>query len=116
MCCDNSVYISYSKRLHSSRKILLRRFASREQEEHNKLNVMDDVSDLADPSSFFANLLTLNSKFVNHIIHPDKAVSRLVFSQMQMYHFLLGSVDMNSVTSILDRLFLNLSHDKKIPV
>ena len=64
---------------------------------HNKLIVMDDVSDLANKSNDFANFLTVSRKFnltgvyVFHTIYPTRSNCQRFFHRQRFLIFFQGS-------------------------
>ena len=65
------------------------------EKEYNKLVVMGDVSGFADRSQAFASFLTVTRKLCYsciynlHIIYPEKAIWKLILSQIQTFDLFL---------------------------
>ena len=74
---------------------------------HNKVIVIDDVSDLADRSSEFVNFLTLSRKYgvtcvyIFHTIYQTRQNWQMIMSQTKMFKFFPGSVHTSSIQRIL---------------
>lgn len=67
------------------------------------LVVIDDVSSLAEKLNEFARFLTVARKlkyscvYIFHIIYPKKAISKLIFSQTNIFKIFPGSVKQSSI-------------------
>ena len=64
----------------------------------DKLNVMDDVSHLADKSTYFSNFLTISRKYgftcvyVFHTIYLNRQNWEIIMSQMHIFNFFPGLI------------------------
>ena len=87
----------------------------------SRLIVMDDVSELADLSTKFANFLTVARKFgyhclyIFHAIHPEKAIWRTNLSQTNLLNIIPASVPLSTVKKVLEANCIRNSN-KYIPV
>ena len=87
----------------------------------NRFIVMDDVSDLTDLSTKFANFLTVARKFgyhclyIFHLIHPEKAIWRTILSQTNLLNIFPASVPLSTVKKVLEANCIRNSN-KYIPV
>ena len=78
----------------------------------DKLNVMDDVSHLADKSTYFSNFLTISRKYgftcvyVFHRIYPNRQNWEMIISQTHILNFFPGSIHNSKILKTLS-LFAN---------
>ena len=78
----------------------------------NKLIVMDDVSRLAENSTYFSNFLTISRKYgftcvyVFHRIYPNQQNWEMIMSQTHILNFFPGSIHNSKILKTLS-LFAN---------
>ena len=78
----------------------------------NKLIVMDDVSGLADKSTYFSNFLTISRKYgftcvyVFHTIYLNRQNWEIIMSQMHIFNFFPGLIHNSKILKTLS-LFAN---------
>ena len=79
-----------------------------EKSNRDRLIVLDDVSGLADKSKKFASSLTVARKYGYscvykfHSIQTDKAISKSILSQKNIYNIFPATVPFNSIKKILE--------------